>query len=51
MKHEPVQYLFDRMAQSLPEQVAISSGDTRITYRDLQRRTDKLAHLLLSGGA
>ena len=51
MKHEPVQYLFDRMAQSMPEQIAISCGDTRISYRELQRRTDKLAHLLLSGGA
>ena len=51
MKHEPVQQLFDRMAQSMPEQVAISCGDTRISYRELQRRTDKLAHLLLSGGA
>jgi amino acid adenylation domain-containing protein len=51
MKHEPVQFLFDRMAQTMPEQIAISSGDTHISYRDLQRRTDKLAHLLLSGGA
>ena len=51
MKHKPVQHLFDRMAQSMPEQVAISCGDTRITYRELQQRTNKLAHLLLSGGA
>ena len=51
MKHEPVQHLFDRMAQSMPEQVAISSGETRISYRELQQRTDKLAHLLISGGA
>ena len=51
MRHEPVQRLFDRMAESTPEQVAISSGDTRITYGELKRRTDKLSHLLLSGGA
>src|SRR5215210_3074648 len=51
MKHEPVQHLFDRMAQSMPEQVAISCGETRITYGELKRRTDKLSHLLLSGGA
>ena len=51
MKHESVQHLFDQMAQSTPEQVAISCGDTRITYGELQQRTDKLAHLLLSGGA
>ena len=51
MKHEPVQHLFDRMAQSMPEQMAMSCGETRITYRELQQRTDKLAHLLISGGA
>ena len=51
MKHEPVQQLFDRMAQSMPEQIAISCGETRITYRELQHRTDKLAHQLISGGA
>ncbi|HEX2270345.1 MAG TPA: amino acid adenylation domain-containing protein [Pyrinomonadaceae bacterium] len=51
MKHEPVQHLFDRMAQNMPEQVAISCGDTRVTYRELKQRTDKLSNLLLSGGA
>src|SRR5678815_205441 len=51
MKHEPVQHLFDRMAQSMPEQVAISCGETRITYHELQQRTDKLAQQLISAGA
>ena len=51
MKHENVQQLFDRMAESTPDNVAISCGDTRITYRDVQRRTARLAHLLRSGGA
>jgi amino acid adenylation domain-containing protein len=51
MKHESVQRIFDRMAEKAPEQVAISCGDTRITYGELKRRTDKLSHLLLSGGA
>src|SRR5678816_1886429 len=51
MKHEPVQHVYKRQAQSMPEQVAISCGDTRITYGELKRRTDKLSHLLLSGGA
>src|ERR1044072_2846494 len=51
MKHEPVQHLFDRTAQSMPEQIAISCGETRITYRELQQRTDKLAQQLISGGA
>src|SRR5262249_36194672 len=30
-------------------QVAISCRDTRLTYRELTRRTDKLAQLLISG--
>lgn len=51
MKHEPVQRIFDRMAETTPEQVAISCGDTRITYGELKRRTDKLSHLLIAGGA
>ncbi len=51
MKHEAVQRLFDRMAENTPDQVAISCGDTRITYGELKHRTDKLSHLLLSGGA
>jgi amino acid adenylation domain-containing protein len=51
MKHEPVQSLFDRMAQNTPDQVAISCGDTRVTYGELQQRTDKLARMLLSDGA
>jgi non-ribosomal peptide synthetase component F len=51
MKHEPVQHIFDRIAQSMPEQTAISSADTRISYGELKRSTDKLSHLLLSGGA
>src|SRR6185503_16679103 len=42
---------FDRMAESRPEQVAISCGKTRVTYGELKRRTDKLSDLLLSGGA
>jgi non-ribosomal peptide synthetase component F len=50
MKHQSVQHLFDQIAQSTPEQVAISSGETRITYGELQRRTDRLAHLLISNG-
>ena len=51
MKHEPVQYLFDCMAEQMPEQVAISCGETRVTYRELQQRTDKLAQRLVSRGA
>lgn len=51
MKHESVQQLFDRMAETTPGRIAISSGDTRITYGELQQRADKLARLLLSGDA
>src|ERR671927_1906640 len=51
MKHEPVQYLFDRMAEKTPEQIAISYGEMRVTYGELKRRTDRLSQLLLSAGA
>jgi amino acid adenylation domain-containing protein len=51
MEREPVQRLFDCMAEKMPEQVAISCGETRVTYRELQQRTDKLAQLLIAGGA
>ena len=51
MKHESVQRIFDRVAENTPEQIAISCGDTRITYGELKRRTDRLSHLLLSSGA
>ena len=51
MKHQSVQHLIDQITQSTPGQVAISCGDTRITYGELQRRTDNLARLLLSAGA
>ncbi|HEU4509188.1 MAG TPA: amino acid adenylation domain-containing protein [Pyrinomonadaceae bacterium] len=51
MRHDSVQRLFDRMAEKTPEQVAISCGDARITYGELQLRTDKLSRLLLSRGA
>ena len=50
MEREPVQRLFDCMAEKMPEQVAISCGETRVTYRELQQRTDKLAQLLIAGG-
>jgi amino acid adenylation domain-containing protein len=51
MKDEAVQCWFDRVAESTPEQVAISCGEMRVSYRELRDRTDKLAQLLLSGGA
>jgi amino acid adenylation domain-containing protein len=51
MTHQSVQHLFDQITQSTPEQVAIACGDTRITYGELQQRTDKLAQQLLSSGA
>jgi amino acid adenylation domain-containing protein len=51
MTHEPVQDLFDRMAQRTPDQIAISRGNVRITYRELQQRTDEVARRLHSDGA
>ena len=51
MTYESVLHLIDRMVKQTPDELAISRGNERITYRELQDRTDQLAHLLLCGGA
>src|SRR5678816_426725 len=51
MTYESVLHLIDRMVKQTPDQLAISRGNERITYRELQDRTDQLTHLLLCGGA
>jgi acyl-CoA synthetase (AMP-forming)/AMP-acid ligase II len=51
MTYESVLHLIDRRVKHTPDQLAISRGNERINYRELQDRTDQLAHLLLSGGA
>ena len=42
--------LLDRAAETWPEREAIVAGDVRLTYADLQRASDQVAHLLVGNG-
>ncbi len=42
--------LFDEQAMRTPEAVAVVHGDERLTYHDLARRSERLAHRLLALG-
>ena len=39
--------LFEMVVDVLPDQLALVSGNVRLTYRDLDRRSSQLAHYLL----
>ncbi|MGV9856153.1 amino acid adenylation domain-containing protein [Streptomyces sp. NPDC003442] len=41
---------FERQAAATPESVAVSSGETSVTYRELNARANRLARLLVSHG-
>ncbi|MGC4812301.1 amino acid adenylation domain-containing protein [Micromonospora sp. DT228] len=43
--------LFEATADRDPEAVAVVAGPTRLTYRDLDERANRLAHHLLAAGA
>jgi len=43
---EPVHVLFERWADRTPEALAIVHGDERLTYAELDRRANRLAHRL-----
>ncbi|HEU4963349.1 MAG TPA: amino acid adenylation domain-containing protein [Bacilli bacterium] len=45
-----VQEQFALQAERNPERVAVVMGDTRLTYAELNRRANLLAHLLQKGG-
>ncbi|MFH9004316.1 amino acid adenylation domain-containing protein [Streptomyces afghaniensis] len=47
MTHE----LISRRARSTPDAVAVVEGDRSLTYRELERRANQLAHLLREAGA
>ena len=47
---EAVQDLFSRVAASQPRDVAVERVSRRITYGELESRSNRLANLLLSGG-
>jgi amino acid adenylation domain-containing protein len=38
--------LFERKAEQTPEAVAVESGDQRLSYRELNRRSNRVAHRL-----
>ena len=38
--------LFEHAADAVPERLAIACGDAEITYRDLEARSNQLAHYL-----
>jgi amino acid adenylation domain-containing protein len=46
-----IQQLFADRAARTPDAIAVSAGDVRLTYRDLDGRANQLAHRLLSEGA
>ena len=51
MKHESIQDIFSRAAEQHAVRVALECGSHRVTYRELEEDTNRLANLLLSEGA
>jgi amino acid adenylation domain-containing protein len=47
---EAVHSLFERQVERTPEAIAIEIGDTQVTYRELNRHANQLAHALLDRG-
>jgi len=47
----PVHRLFERQAQARPEAPALSFGDDRMSYGELNRRANRWAHRLIAAGA
>ncbi len=43
--------LFEHAADAVPDRVAVACGDRHLTYRELDERTNRLAHHLASIGA
>ncbi|ATB34301.1 non-ribosomal peptide synthetase [Melittangium boletus] len=42
--------VFEKQVAATPDAVAVVSGDERLTYRELNRRSNRLAHFLISQG-
>jgi 3-oxocholest-4-en-26-oate---CoA ligase len=42
--------LFEHAADAVPERLALICGDTEITYRELEARSNKVAHFLAGAG-
>jgi acyl-CoA synthetase (AMP-forming)/AMP-acid ligase II len=43
--------LFERVADTVPDRLALVAGDRRLTYAQLDERANRVAHSLLDGGA
>ena len=46
----PIHRLFEEQAARTPQTVAVQVGDQRVTYRELDRRANQLAHYLRAHG-
>ncbi|MCY9760859.1 amino acid adenylation domain-containing protein [Paenibacillus alvei] len=44
--HEPVQSLFEKQVEDTPDQIALSFEGVDVSYRELNERANRLAHLL-----
>ena len=42
--------LFEHAADAVPERLAIACGDAQVTYRELEARSNQVAHYLAVGG-
>ncbi len=48
---EPLHHLIERQAARVPEKTALILGDREVSYAELNRRANKLAHRLIAEGA
>src|ERR1044072_8278335 len=51
MKHKGVHVWFSQTAAKMPSATAVKYGDSRITYRDLDEKSNNLANFLIASGA
>jgi non-ribosomal peptide synthetase component F len=51
MAYKGIQELFDEAAERFPQNLAVVRGEERLTYAELRRRTDSLAHSLRAAGS
>jgi len=51
MSADSIRELFSAQAGRTPEATAVTAGTTRVTYRELDERSDRLARHLLGLGA
>ena len=51
-RHYNIADLFELVAaESVPDRLALVGGDSRLTYRELDERTNRFAHHLLDAGS